>query len=55
MIFMDIRLLDLNGLEVTREIKKIDPSARVIIVTNHDTPEYKDTAKEYGAHDLVTS
>lgn len=54
LIFMDIRLPDLNGLEVTREIKKIDPSAAVIIVTNHDTPEYRDTAEEYGADDFIS-
>ena len=51
---MDIRLPDMNGLEVTREIKKIDPGAAVIIVTNHDTAEYRDTAEEYGADDFIS-
>ena len=54
LIFMDIRLPDMNGLEVTREIKKIDPGTAVIIVTNHDTAEYRDTAEEYGADDFIS-
>jgi DNA-binding NarL/FixJ family response regulator len=54
LIFMDIRLPDLNGLEVTREIKTIDPGTAVVIVTNHDTAEYRDTAEEYGADDFIS-
>jgi len=54
LVFMDIRLPDLNGLEVTRQIKKIHPSTAVIIVTNHDTPEYRATAKECLADHFIS-
>jgi DNA-binding NarL/FixJ family response regulator len=47
-VFMDIRLPHMNGLAVTRQMKKIFPDGAVIILTNHDIPEYRATAKEYG-------
>jgi two-component system response regulator YesN len=44
LIFMDIRLPDGNGLEVTRQIKELDPDVEVVILTNYDQVEYRDAA-----------
>ena len=44
LMFMDIRLPDGNGLEVTHQIKKLHPDVKVVIVTSYDEPEYRDTA-----------
>jgi len=44
LIFMDIRLPDGNGLEVTHQIKKLHPDVKVVIVTSYDEPEYRDAA-----------
>ncbi len=54
LIFMDIRLPDVSGLEITRTIKKIDPEIEIIILTSHDMPEYREVAFLNGAsHFLV--
>ena len=49
LIFMDIRLPDGNGLELTKNIKANDPNVAVIILTNYDLPEYREAAVQFGA------
>jgi DNA-binding NarL/FixJ family response regulator len=39
-IFMDISMPDINGIEATREIRKYSLSAKVIALTQHDEKEY---------------
>jgi len=46
---MDIGLPGENGLELTRKIKADHPDVTVIIVTSHDTPEYREAAVRYKA------
>jgi DNA-binding NarL/FixJ family response regulator len=56
LIFMDIRLPGENGLELTRKIKADYPDIIIIILTSHDTPEYREAATRYKAnHFLVKS
>jgi DNA-binding NarL/FixJ family response regulator len=49
LVFMDIALPGENGLELTRKIKREYPDIIIIILTNHDQPEYRQAASEYGA------
>ncbi len=49
LIFMDIRLPDKNGLEITRTIKETNPEIEIIILTSHDLPEYREAAFRSGA------
>ena len=44
LIFMDIGLPGENGLELTRRIKADYPDVIVIILTTHDSPEYREAA-----------
>jgi len=44
LVFMDIRLPDGNGLDLTYQIKKRYPGIRIVIVTNYDGPEYRHAA-----------
>ena len=44
LIFMDIRLPGENGLELTRKIKADYPDIIIIILTSHDSPEYREAA-----------
>ncbi|MGA2517055.1 MAG: response regulator transcription factor [Thermodesulfobacteriota bacterium] len=44
LIFMDIQLPGENGLELTRKIKADYPEIIVIILTTHDSPEYREAA-----------
>jgi DNA-binding NarL/FixJ family response regulator len=44
LIFMDISLPGENGLELTRKIKADYPDVIIIILTSHDTLEYREAA-----------
>ncbi len=52
-VLMDIRMNVMDGLEATRRILKADPSARVIIVTDFDTQEYRSEAALAGAKEFI--
>ena len=47
LIFMDIRLPGENGLELSKKIKSDYPGIIIIILSNHDTPEYREAATRY--------
>jgi len=49
LIFMDISLPGENGLELTRKIKANHPDVIIIILTSHDSPEYREVAIRYKA------
>jgi len=49
MIFMDIRLPGISGLELTKMIKKDHPDIVIAVLTNMDTPEYEEAAYHSGA------
>jgi DNA-binding NarL/FixJ family response regulator len=54
LIFMDIRLPEGSGLELTKKIKGQHPQIKIIILTSYDLPEYRESAQQYGAdHFLV--
>ncbi len=48
MVFLDIRLPGMNGLELTRKIKATYPDIIVAIYTSYDLPEYRQGAYESG-------
>lgn len=54
LVFMDISLPDTNGLKLTRAMKERNPNIRVVIVTNHDTPEHREAAYEAGADSFIS-
>jgi DNA-binding NarL/FixJ family response regulator len=49
LIFMDIRLPGESGLVLTKKIKERYPDIAIIILTNHDLPEYREVAQQIGA------
>ena len=53
-IFMDISLPGRNGLDATREIKMTHESSRIVILTNHDIPEYRQQAFRNGANHFIS-
>jgi CheY-like chemotaxis protein len=54
LVFMDIKLPGMNGLELTKRIKESYPGIPVIILTNHDTPQYREAALECGADYFIS-
>ena len=52
-VLMDIQLGPLDGLSTTRAIRARHPDARVIIVTEHEEPEYQRAAERAGASGFV--
>ena len=56
LIFMDIRMPGMNGLQLTQKIKKERPDTRIAILTSYDLPEYRQAALGCGAdHFFVKS
>lgn len=50
---MDIEMPELDGFTATREILRRFTDARVIILTQHDTPEFRQEARAAGAFAFV--
>lgn len=53
LVFMDIRLPDGNGLDLTRRLKAVHPDALVCVVTQFDIPEYREAADRSGANAFI--
>jgi len=52
-IFMDIKMPGINGVQTFREVKKIDPKAVVIMMTAYSVEELVKEALEEGAYAIV--
>ena len=48
LIFMDIRMPGMNGLELAQKIKNDFPRIRIAMVTGYDFPEYRRGASQHG-------
>lgn len=53
LVLMDIELEGLDGIAATRAIRRLDPDARVIIVTAHGDDRYRKAANAAGARGFV--
>ena len=53
MVFLDLSFPDQDGLEILREIKKVQPTLPVIIVSGHTCEENKARALALGASDFL--
>ena len=50
LVFMDIKLPEESGLELTQKIKTQYPEIIIIILTAYDIPEYREAAYQYKAN-----
>ena len=48
-VTMDVSMPGLSAFEATRRIRGLYPSARVIFVSSHDLPDFRQAAQEAGA------
>ena len=53
MVFLDLKMPGMDGMEVLRRIKKDWPKIRVIIITAHGTIEFAVEAMKLGAVDFI--
>jgi len=53
LILMDLSMPHMNGLDATRQIKATPYPPIVVILTGHDTPEYRSEAVSAGADGFV--
>jgi DNA-binding NarL/FixJ family response regulator/signal transduction histidine kinase len=53
-IIVDLKLPDRSGLEVIKAIRKIDPMARIVVLSNFDGSEYLHCATDAGAMAYLT-
>ncbi len=52
-VLTDIKMPGIDGLEVLKQVKKIDPEKEVIIITGHGDIDSTITALQYGASDFI--
>jgi DNA-binding NtrC family response regulator len=48
-IFLDVRMPKLNGIDALREIKKVDPAAKIVMMTGYAVDALLEEAKQEGA------
>ena len=48
-VLMDVKMPRVDGLAATRQIVRIHPEARIVIVTDYDDDVVRDAAREAGA------
>jgi DNA-binding NtrC family response regulator len=53
-VLTDIKMPGMDGIEVLKKVKDIDPDAEVIIITGHGDIENAIEALKYGASDFIT-
>lgn len=51
-VLMDINMPEMNGVEATREIKKIDPNASIVVVTSYLKEHFREL-RDLGVKDFV--
>jgi len=46
--FMDVRMPDMSGMDLLKEIRKIKPDQKIIMMTAYDDPVYQEEAAKLG-------
>lgn len=49
LVVLDITMPVMNGLEAAREIRRLAPATKILILTMHDSPQVEEVAMEAGA------
>lgn len=52
-VLMDISMKGIGGIQATRDIRQMDPEARIVMVTEHGDRRHQDEARAAGACGFV--
>jgi DNA-binding NarL/FixJ family response regulator len=52
-VLMDVQMPDMDGLTATKQIRDLEPSACIVMVTDHDDDDLRKAAAEAGASDYL--
>ena len=52
-VLLDIKMPDMDGFEVLKGLKRIEPNAKVIMITGKEDKESQNAAKKLGALDYI--
>jgi DNA-binding NarL/FixJ family response regulator len=52
-VLLDVRLPDISGLEVARGVREHDPGIAVVVISTHDSADYRELALASGARGFV--
>ena len=53
-VVLDVSMPRLNGLEAAKLISRVNPESKIVIITQHDSPQIRSAAIEAGAKAFVT-
>lgn len=53
LVLMDVEMKDVDGITATREIVKVYPKAKIVIVTSYDHEQMRQAAKHAGASGFI--
>jgi len=54
LVFMDIHLPGENGIQLTQKIRESYPNTKIIILTSHDSLEYREAAMRSGGSGYIS-
>jgi CheY-like chemotaxis protein len=54
-VLMDIKMKRVDGLEATKQLKKAFPDARVVIISQWDSPAMRKQARQSGANAYINN
>ena len=52
-VVMDMRMPGMGGIKATEALRRLDPTARVIMISQFTDPEYVEQARRVGAQEFV--
>ena len=53
LVFLDVKMAGLDGLEVLKRLRQADPNATVVMISGHDTIQTAVEATQLGAYDIL--
>lgn len=53
LVLLDLHMPDMDGIEVLKRIRELDPQASVIVLTGGGTDDLENQARELGVHEFL--